>query len=167
MGITKSFLDYANVPSAVIWDGGAGLVPIWGVSQIALSETFHLPAIGSTSHKAIVSTHDDTVTLSGVLVGAERYAWKLLLETMAEASKRGTVFSSASGGKITGLALVTSMTIRTDMQIQTLSFTATSQKRDVLDVNLSLAHLPKPSALGKLLDVASVGVGALTDFGGN
>jgi hypothetical protein len=32
---------------------------------------------------------------------------------------------------------------------------------------MSLAHLPKPSALGKLLDVASVGVGALADFGGN
>jgi hypothetical protein len=28
---------------------------------------------------------------------------------------------------------------------------------------MTLEHLPRPSALGKLLDVASVGVGALMD----
>jgi hypothetical protein len=167
MGITKSFVQYGNVPSAVIWDGALGLVPIWAVTQMSLTETYHLPAIGSTAHKAIVSTHDDTISLTGVLVGAERYAWKLALETMAETAKRGSALAAYSGGKFTGLVLVTGMTIRTDMQIQTLTFAASAQKRDVLDVTIALAHLPRPSLLGKLLDVASIGVGALADFGGN
>ena len=67
---------------------------------------------------------------------------------------------------MSGLILVTSMTIRTDMQVQSLSFTASSAKRDVLDVSLPMAHLPRPGALGKLLDATSIGIGALADWGG-
>lgn len=167
MAITKSFVDYGHVPSAVLWDGAALLVPLWAVTQMSISEQYHLPPIGSTAHKAIVATHDDTINLSGVLVGTERYAWKFAIEMMAEASKRGTALAAYSGGKFSGLVLVTSMTIRTDMQIQSLTFAASAQRRDVIDVTIAMAHLPRPSILGKLLDVASVGVGALADFGGN
>jgi hypothetical protein len=162
VGITKSFVQYANTPSAVISDGIIP-IPLWSVSQVSLSETYRLPPIGSTAHKAIVATHDDTVTLAGVLVGVERYAWKQALETMAEASKRGTALAAYSGGRLSGLILITSMTIRTDMQVQSLTFSASAARRDVLEVNISLAHLPRPSLLGKLLDVASIGVGALAD----
>jgi hypothetical protein len=52
------------------------------------------------------------------------------------------------------------------MQIQSLSFSASAARRDVLDVSVTLAHMPLPSALGKLLDIASIGVGALADAGG-
>jgi phage protein U len=161
-----SFLQYLNMPSAVISDGILP-IPLWSVSQITLTQTYHLPPIGSTAHKAIVATHDDTITLAGVLVGPERYAWKFTLETMAEASKRGTALAAYSGGKLGGLILLTSMTIRTDMQVQSLSFAASAARRDVLDVTMTLAHLPRPSLFGKLLDVASIGIGALADFGGN
>ena len=161
----ESLQLYANIPSAVISDG-ALVVPLWAVTQMTLSESYHLPAIGSTGAKAIVSTHEDTVSLTGVLVGPERFAWKLALETMAEASKRGSALAAEFGGRVGGLFLATSMTIRTDMQVQSLSFTASSAKRAVLDVSLSLAYLPKPSALGRLLDLTRVGVGALADFGG-
>jgi hypothetical protein len=65
---------------------------------------------------------------------------------------------------VSGLILVTSMTIRTDMQIQSLQFTATSQKREALDVTIKMAHMPLPGMLGKLLDLASLGVAGLTDW---
>ena len=109
-------------------------------------------------------THDDTVTLNGVLPGTERFAWKLALETLAETSKRGGAMGAFTGGAVSGLILVTSMTIRTDMQVQTLTFTASAPKRDALDVSITLAYMPKPSALGKLLDIASVALGSLKDF---
>ena len=162
MALTTSFMRYANVPSAVLSDGVLP-IPLWAVTAISLSQTYHLPPIGSTAHKAIVATHDDTITLTGVLVGAERYAWKFALETMAESSKRGTALAAFSGGRFGGLILVTSMTIRTDMQVQTLTVSASAARRDVLDVSIALAHVPRPSLLGKLLDVASIGVGALAD----
>jgi len=65
-------------------------------------------------------------------------------------------------GACVGLT-VTSLTIRTDIQVQSLSFSVNAAKREVIDVQMTLAHLPLPSLLGKLLDVASVGVGALAD----
>jgi hypothetical protein len=160
--MSESFQTY-GIPSAIISDGVLS-IPLWAVTSISLSESYHLPPIGSSGAKSIVSTHDDTVSLVGVLVGPERYAWKLDLETLADVSKRGSAISAATAGQMNGLILVTSMTIRTDMQIQTLSFSASASKREVLDVSLSLAHMPLPGALGKLLDTASVAVGALSDW---
>lgn len=162
MAFTRSYLDYGHVPSAVITDGIVP-IPLWSVTTMTLTETYALPPIGSTTSKASVGVHDDTVALSGVLVGGERYAWKLLLETLAESSKRGSALASFTGGKVGGLILVTSMTIRTDMQVQSLVFGATAAKRDTLDVTITMAYMPLPGSLGKLLDVASVGIGALAD----
>jgi phage protein U len=166
MAITRSYQRYLTVPSAIISDGILP-IPLWAVTSMTLSETYHLPPIGSSGAKAIVATHDDTITLSGVLVGAERFAWKFALETLAETAKRGGALEAFTGGAVSGLILITSMTIRTDMQIESLSFTATTAKRDALDVSITLAHMPRPSALGKLLDVASIGVAALADWRGN
>lgn len=162
--MSESFQRYSPVPSAIISDGII-TVPLWAVTSVSLTESYHLPPIGSSGAKAAVSTHDDTVTLSGLLVGAERFAWKLALETLAEAGKRGSAIAAASLGKVSGLVLVTALTIRTDMQIQSLTFTASASKREALDVSVTLAHMPLPGALGKLLDVASLGVAALAEAG--
>jgi hypothetical protein len=164
--MASSYQHHLVVPSAIISDGVVP-VPLWAVTTMTLAETYHLPPIGSSGAKAVVATHDDTVTLAGVLVGPERYAWKQALETLAEASKRGSALAAMAGGKVGGLILVTSMTIRTDMQVQSLSFTVSSAKRDAIDVSITLAHMPLPGSLGKLLDVASIGIGALADWGGN
>jgi len=160
----KSHAQYASVPSAILSDGGLLTVPLWSVTALTLTEAYHLPPIGSSGMKAIVATHDDTLTLSGVLVGPERFAWKFALESLAETSKRGGALAAYSGGKLNGIILVTSLTIRTDIQIQSLQFAMSAGKRDALDVTISMAYMPLPGALGKLLDVASVGIGALADF---
>lgn len=166
MSFSQSYQNYLTVPSAIISDGLLP-IPIWSVTTMTLTESYQLPAIGSSGAKAIVATHEDTISLSGVLVGPERYAWKLALETLAETAKRGGALEAFTGGAVSGLILITSMTIRTDMQIKSLKFTANAGKRDVLDIATTLEYMPRPSALGKLLDVAAIGVGALTDFAGN
>lgn len=166
MSITSSFQDYLTIPSAIVSDGLLP-IPLWAVTAMTLSQSYHLPPIGTSGSRAIVGSHDDTISLSGVLVGAERYAWKFALETMAEASKRGTSLEAYSQGALSGLILVTSMTIRTDMQIQSLAFSVSASRRDALNVTISMMHLPRPGALAKLLDLASVGVAALADWGGN
>jgi phage protein U len=169
MAIAKSFQRYDAIPSAIITDGMLinpfTTVPLWAVTSMSLSEAYHLPPIGSTGARSIVATHDDTVSLSGVLLGAERYAWKLALESMAETSRRGGFMAGVTGGNISGLILITTMTIRTDMQVQSLTFSTSAAKRDALDVSITLVHMPLPGALGKLLDVLSLGVGALADWG--
>jgi hypothetical protein len=160
--VSESFVN-AAVPSAIISDGLA-TVPLYAVTAMTLNESYHLPPIGSSGAKAVVATHDDTVSLSGLLVGSERFLLKLALEALADASKRGSALAAATGGQVSGLILVTAMTIRTDMQVQSLSFTASAARKDVLEVSISMAHMPLPGALGKLLDLASLGVSSLADW---
>jgi hypothetical protein len=161
----QSYVQYEGMPSAIISDGIV-TIPLYAVSQISLSESYHLPAIGTSSMRSSVATHDDTITVTGLLVGPERFAFKFTLETLAESSKRGTALEALTGGAISGLVLITGMTVRTDMQIQSLSFTAQAARRDVLDVSISFMYMPRPGALGKLLELANIGVRALVDFGG-
>jgi hypothetical protein len=158
----RSYQDIV-VPSAVLADG-VMVVPLFAVSTITLSEAYHLPPISSSKQRMAIAAHDDTVSLSALLVGPTRYTLKFALETMANLSKRGTAIERISRGAVSGLVLVTAMTIRTDMQIQALTFTASAAKRAALDVAITLVHVPRPGVLAKVLDVAALGVGALADF---
>ena len=164
MGADLSFQKLDVVPSAVLSDG-ALTVPLFAVTQMSLTETYHLPPIGSSGQRTAVATHDDAISLAGVLAGPLRFTWKFLLETMAEASKRGTALEGLTNGAASGLILVTSMTIRTDLQVQALAFAASAAKRGVIDVSISLVHMPLPGALTRILEVGSLGIGALADFG--
>jgi hypothetical protein len=166
VSIASSELFYRTVPSAILSDGVV-TVPVWAVTTMSISETYHLPPIGSTGIRAVMATHDDTITLTGVLVGAERYAWKLALETLAETSKRGSALAAFTGGALGGLVLVTSLTIRTDMQFQALAFNVSAERRDTIDVTMTLVHVPRPGVLAKVLEAGSVGVAALADWQGN
>ena len=152
------------VPSAVLADVPPLIVPLFAVTSISVSESYHLPPIGSSQQRVIVAAHDDTITLGGLLIGPSRFTLKFLLETMADMSKRGTAIERVTRGRVSGLVLVTAMTIRTDMQIQSLTFTASASKRATLDVSMTLVHVPRPGVLSRVLDVAGLGVGALSDF---
>ncbi len=157
-----SSIDYAHIPGAILADGPV-LIPLYAVTSLSLTESFRLPPVGSGGGRQAMSTHDDTISLTGLLVGAERFFFKLLLETIAESAMRGSVLAKASGGAAGGLILMTAMTIRTDIYVQSLTFSANAQRRQVLDVTMSLAHLPRPGGLAKLLDFAAVAVAALGD----
>jgi hypothetical protein len=152
------------LPSAMLADPPAFFVPLFAVTAMSLAETYFLPPLGVSRQRLVLPAHDDTISLSALLIGPERFAWKQSLEIMADISKRGGALASLTGGRVGGLVLVTSMTIRTDMEIQSLTFSATAARRDVLDVSMSLVHVPRPGVLSRLLDMASVQVAALADF---
>jgi hypothetical protein len=159
---TSSYQSYLHTPSAVLSDGIVP-VPLWSVTQMTIEESYSLPTIGGTSRKAAVASHDDTLGLNAVLLGPERYTWKLALENLAESSRRGTALSKLTHGAVGGLILISAATIRTDLAVSSLTITIAASRRDALDVSIRLVHLPRPGSLAKLLDVASVGVGALGD----
>ena len=153
----------ASIPSAVLADGPL-IVPLWAVSMMSLSESYHLPPLTSAASRQLVDTHDDTITLSGSLIGVDRFVFKELLELQAEQSMRGSFLEKTTLGNVGGLVLISTMTIRTDIYVRSLTFSANSSRRDVIEVSLSLAHLPRPGPLAQILDVAAVGVGTLMDF---
>lgn len=82
--MADNFQIYTGKPSAII-SGGLVTVPLHAVTSLSLSETYQLPPIGSSGLKAAVAVHDDTISLSGSLIGDERFAWKLALENLAYA----------------------------------------------------------------------------------
>ncbi|MEQ8766305.1 MAG: hypothetical protein RL885_20490 [Planctomycetota bacterium] len=150
------------IPSAVLADGPL-IVPLFAVTTLSLSESYHLPPIGSDAGRVLVETHDDTITLSAALIGPDRFVWKLFLETVAEQSMRGSVLDGLTGGKVGGLILWTGLTLRTDIFVKSLNFTTSASRRDAIDVSITLEHLPRPGALSKLLDIASVAVSSIID----
>ena len=161
--MSASFQIESGRPSAIVSDGVTS-VPVYGVTSLTLAESYHLPPIGSSGLKAVVSTHDDTLSLTGLLVGPDRYTRKLELENLADVGRRGSAFALATQGRISGLVLVTALTIRTDMQIQSLSFAVTAGRRDALEVSMSLEQMPVPGQLGALFDAARLGAAGLRDW---
>lgn len=156
------FEPYLHTPSAVLSDGVV-TVPLWAVTQLSIESSYFVPQIGGTRRRVAVVSHDDTIGFSAVLVGPLRFTWKVALENLAEASRQGTALSRLTGGAQSGLVLISTATIRTDLAVQSLSFAQNAQRRDTIDVTMRLLHLPRPGSLAKLLDVSSIGVGALTD----
>lgn len=152
-----------SVPSAVLADG-VMFIPLWSVSSLAVAQSYHRPPLGTSAARQLMDTHDDTLTLSAMLVGWDRYIWKEYLEFIAESSLRGSMLEKLSGGKAGGLILVTSLTIRTDLYMQGISFSVNASRRDVIDVSMTLVHLPKPGLLSEILDLAAVAVGTLSEF---
>jgi hypothetical protein len=156
------FEPYAHTPSAVLSDGVVP-VPLWAITQLPIESNYFVPQIGGTRRRVAVVSHDDTLSFSAVLLGPLRFTWKVALENMAESSRQGSPQSRFFGSAVGGLVLITAATIRTDLAVQTLSFAQSAQRRDTLDVTMRMIHLPRPGSLAKLLDVTSIGVGALTD----
>ncbi|WP_370963858.1 hypothetical protein [Amycolatopsis sp. cg9] len=156
------FEPYLHTPSAVLSDGIVP-VPLWAVTQLSIDSAYFVPQVGGTRRRVAVVSHDDTLSLNAVLLGPLRFTWKVALENLAESSRQGTALSRITGGTQSGLVLITTATIRTDLAVQSLTFSQSAQRRDTLDVALRLLHLPRPGSLAKLLDVSSIGVGALTD----
>jgi hypothetical protein len=156
-----SFVSFP-VPSAILADGPL-IVPLFAVTSMSLSEIYHLPPVGSDAARVLVETHDDTLSLSAALVGPDRHIMKLMLETLAEQSMRGSVLDSVTGGQVGGLVLWTGLTLRTDIYVKSLTFNAASGRRDAIDLSLTLEHLPRPGALAKGLDFAAAAVSTLID----
>jgi hypothetical protein len=161
----QSFITGDAPPSAVLSDGLI-TIPLYAVSSLTLSQSYHLPPLANSGLRAAVGTHDDTLSLSGLLAGEERFRQKFELELLAESSRRGSLVESVTRGAAGGLVLITSMTVRTDLQVQSLSFSTAAARRDVIDVSMTLVHMPRPGMVGRLLEVANFGVRALADFGG-
>jgi hypothetical protein len=69
---------------------------------------------------------------------------------------------------VTGIPVVCGLTISTDMQITALRFVQSADRRDALDLDMTLLHVPRNSAaalIGELADVALAATTAATGRG--
>jgi hypothetical protein len=161
--MTSDFAPYLHTPSALLFDGIVP-VPLWAVTQMSIDATYAVPPVGGSNRRVALPTHDDTIAITAVLIGPLRLEWKIALENIAEASRYGSALSPKTGGLGTGLVLLSSATVRTNLAVQSLGFSLSAARRDTIDVTLRMIHLPPPASLTRLIDVTAIGVGAITDL---
>lgn len=160
-----SFIHPDAPPSAILSDGIV-TIPLYAVSTVTLNESYHLPPLGASGMYTAVGTHDDTINLSGLLLGEDRFGLKFALERMAEPLWSSSPLAQLTGGNASGLVLITSLTVRTDLLVDALNFTASAARRDVIDVTIALRQMDRPKVRARNLEAANLAVRALADFGG-
>jgi hypothetical protein len=139
-----------NVPVLI------GAVPLFTVTSLTLNEGYQVARIAGSKLAQLVSPTTKTITVEAVLVGSTRLLVKKGLEAMALTS-RALAAGTAPLMNLAGLSVVSGMTISVDMQITSLRFTQSNQKRDAIDCSITLEYVPRSALsaiVGEALDVA-------------
>jgi hypothetical protein len=145
-----------NVPVLI------GVVPLFTVTSMTLNEGYKVARIAGSTLAQLVAPTTKTITLEAVLLGSTRLIVKKGLEAMALTS-RALAAAAAPGMKLAGLPVVSGLTISVDMQITAVRFTQSNQKRDAIDVSISMEYVPRSSLsaiVGEALDMALAGATA-------
>lgn len=139
-----------NVPVLV------GPVPLLYVQSMSISEGYRIERIAGSRFSQAVSPTTKTISIEATLLGQGRLLLKKALEALALTS-RVLVAATAPALKITGIPVVSGLTISLDMQITDLRFSQSVQKRDTLDVSITLQYVPRSSLtaiIGEAADLA-------------
>lgn len=133
-----------------------GPVPLFAVQSMVLSDGYKIERVlGSRFMQALAPTAK-TIQIEAVLIGQERLLIKKALETLALAT-RWTAAAAAPALAVAGIPVVAGLTVSTDMQISDLKFTHSVNKREALDVSITLVHVPRSAIAelaGEALDLA-------------
>jgi hypothetical protein len=161
---SRSHVDeFQRLPAALIVDLPL-FIPLFAVSRMTLSESYSLPPVGAQAYRTATTSSTDTVSLSALLVGPQRLLWKKDLELLAESSRRGGSLGAWTSGKAGGLIFVSRLVTRINMQISELSFTASAQRLETLEVNVTLRHVPRPGPVDALVDLGATAAMSTLEF---
>jgi hypothetical protein len=138
-----------------------GAVPLLHVQTLTLNEGYRIERIAGSSFSQALAPTTKTITIEAVLAGPERLLLKKGLEALALVS-RVLVAATAPALALTGIPVVSGLTISLDMQITELRFTQSVQRREALDVHLALQHVPRAAATAILGEIADLALAAGT-----
>jgi hypothetical protein len=132
-----------------------GAVPLLYVQSIVMSEGYQVQRIADSQFFQAIAPTRSTIAIEAVLLGDDRLAQKKELEVLALVS-RALVAATAPALALAGIPVVCGLTISLDMQITDLRFTQSVQKREAIDVSMTLEYVPRGTAalLGELADLA-------------
>ena len=125
-----------------------GPVPLLYVQSMVLSDGYKVERILGSKFSQALSPTAKTIAVEAILLGPSRLLIKKALETLALAT-RFAAAAAAPALAVAGIPVVSGLTISTDMQITDLKFTHSVNKREALDVTITLVHVPR-SALAEL-----------------
>jgi hypothetical protein len=138
-----------------------GTVPLLYVQSISLSEGYQIERIAGSSFSQAIAPTTKTIAIEAILLGPDRLLVKKQLEALALVS-RVLVAATAPLLAATGIPVVCGLTVSLDMQITDLRFNQTVQKRDAIDVSLTLRQVPRSSLTAILGEIADLALAAGT-----
>jgi hypothetical protein len=128
-----------------------GVVPLYAVNRISLSERYELPPVGDKGLSQSTSKITREVQIEALLIGDDKQTTRLALEQMADLSKSLPLASSI----ISGIPMVAGLTTLLDMQINSLTFGQSAEEKDVYTVSISLKHCPRPGLMTLLSNLTN------------
>lgn len=136
-----------------------GPVPLYTATSITLSEGYQVSRIAGSSLAQLVSPTAKTISVEAVLVGSERRILKQALEALA-LTTRAFAAATAPLMQVAGIPFVSGLTVSLDMQITSLRFTESSQRRNATDASIVLTHVPRSSVMALLGEALDLGLAA-------
>jgi hypothetical protein len=133
-----------------------GPVPLLYVQTISITEGYQIERIAGSRFSQALAPTTKTIAIDAMLIGPNRLRLKKELEALALVS-RVLVAATAPALAVSGIPVVSGLTVSLDMQITDLRFNQSAQKRDTIDVSLTLRHVPRSSlttVLGEVADLA-------------
>lgn len=138
-----------------------GTVPLLYVQSMTINEGYKIERIAGSKFSQAVAPTTKTIAIEAMLIGSDRLVLKKELEVLALTS-RVLVAAAASALQVTGIPVISGLTVSLDMQITDLRFTQSVQKRDALDVSITLQYVPRSSVLAIIGEVADLALAAGT-----
>ncbi|MFI8961912.1 hypothetical protein ACIGO8_07335 [Streptomyces sp. NPDC053493] len=138
-----------------------GVVPLLYVQSITMTEGYRVERILGSRFAQATQPSTKTITIEALLLGPERLVTKKALEVLALTSR---ALLSAAGPALAagGIPVVCGLTLSLDMQITDLRFAQSVQKRDAIDVSLTLQHVPRSSLTALIGEAADLALAAGT-----
>ena len=141
-----------------------GAVPLFHVQSMTMSQGYRIERIMGSRWSQATQPTVKTIAIEAILIGPDRLLIKKALEAMALTS-RALVAAAAPLLAVAGIPVVSGMTISLDMQITDLRFNQSAQKRDAIDVSMTLRHVPRSSLSAILGEAADLILAAGTALG--
>ncbi|WP_069159914.1 hypothetical protein [Nocardia altamirensis] len=143
-----------------------GPVPLLYVQNLTMTEGYQIQRIADSKFSQALAPTRKAISIEAMLLGRERLLLKKSLEVLA-LNSRLLVAATARTLAVTGIPVVCGLTISLDMQITDLRFTQNVQKRNAIDVSISLEHVPRGKASALAGEIADLALAAGTAmFGG-
>src|SRR5438309_965753 len=128
----------ANAPVLI------GPVQLLYVQSMTINEGYEVTCVADSKFVQALSPARKTISIEAMLISPDHLQQKKELELLALASAAlatATAGALGAGTNFTGIAVVSGLTISTNMQITDLRFTQSIQKRDALDVSITLIQM--------------------------
>jgi hypothetical protein len=148
-----------TAPSAVAWSSNppvlVGAVPLFHVQSLVLTEGYKTARLPGSWWVQMIAPDTKTIDIEAYLMGDQRLVYKKALE--AEALLTRGLAAIAAVDAFAGIPVVSGLTVSTDMQITSLTFTHSIAKgREVVYVALKLVQVPRTvlsSLVGEAADL--------------